>query len=559
MMPSGSLGAVSAVRAAGNTDPGLLREVNEDRFHLDLARGLFMVVDGVGGQAAGGKAADTAVSLLRSRLERETGPVPERLREAITLANNEIHRLAGQRPEWAGMACVLTVALIEDGRATIAHVGDTRLYKLRGDRLEKVTQDHSPVGEREDAGEISELEAMNHPRRNEVYRDVGSEPHQPRDPEFIDVRAIPFETDAALLLCSDGLTDVVDSSTIQRVVTQWAGHPQQVADALIEAANAAGGKDNVTVVYVERELFAATGAGLPGSDQEITRRHAPAGREAARRPAQRQEDHGQTRQRIVRSLLVLLLTLVILLVLYQSPPDLPVGGTPATPDGAVDPWRVTVTPSQSIADAMQAARPGTTVVVAPGQYREMVILKSHVRLVSQVRHGAVLRLPGSAPEAAAAIVATDVQEAAVDGFRIVGDAATPLGTAVLMNGSSVSLSELSITGATRAAIDVGRRSQAAITASDIQENAGAAVAVRSGGEAMLSHNVFSRNGAAGGSRPFVVEGGSTAQFMANVFQGIGPDAVLTNDNPDARTALARNNWFIDARPGHSSRPPARGR
>jgi serine/threonine protein phosphatase PrpC len=516
-------------------------------------------VDGVGGQAAGGKAADTAVSLLRSRLERETGPVPERLREAITLANNEIHRLAGQRPEWAGMACVLTVALIEDGRATIAHVGDTRLYKLRGDRLEKVTQDHSPVGEREDAGEISELEAMNHPRRNEVYRDVGSEPHQPRDPEFIDVRAIPFETDAALLLCSDGLTDVVDSSTIQRVVTQWAGHPQQVADALIEAANAAGGKDNVTVVYVEGELFAATGAGLPGSDQEITRRHAPAGREAARRPAQRQEDHGQTRQRIVRSLLVLLLTLVILLVLYQSPPDLPVGGTPATPDGAVDPWRVTVTPSQSIADAMQAARPGTTVVVAPGQYREMVILKSHVRLVSQVRHGAVLRLPGSAPEAAAAIVATDVQEAAVDGFRIVGDAATPLGTAVLMNGSSVSLSELSITGATRAAIDVGRRSQAAITASDIQENAGAAVAVRSGGEAMLSHNVFSRNGAAGGSRPFVVEGGSTAQFMANVFQGIGPDAVLTNDNPDARTALARNNWFIDARPGHSSRPPARGR
>ena len=559
MMSSGSLGAVSAVRAAGNTDPGLLREVNEDRFHLDLARGLFMVVDGVGGQAAGGKAADTAVSLLRTRLERETGPVPDRLREAITLANNEIHRLAAQRPEWTGMACVLTVAVVEDERVTIAHVGDTRLYKLRGDRLEKVTHDHSPVGEREDAGEISELEAMNHPRRNEVYRDVGSEPHQPRDPEFVDVRAIPFETDAALLLCSDGLTDVVDSSTIQRVVTQWAGHPQQVADALIEAANAAGGKDNVTVVYVEGELFAATGAGLPGSDQEITRRHAPAGREAARRPAQRQEDHGQTRQRIVRSLLVLLLTLVILLVLYQSPPDLPVGGTPATPDGAVDPWRVTVTPSQSIADAMQAARPGTTVVVAPGQYREMVILKSHVRLVSQVRHGAVLRLPGSAPEAAAAIVATDVQEAAVDGFRIVGDAATPLGTAVLMNGSSVSLSELSITGATRAAIDVGRRSQAAITASDIQENAGAAVAVRSGGEAMLSHNVFSRNGAAGGSRPFVVEGGSTAQFMANVFQGIGPDAVLTNDNPDARTALARNNWFIDARPGRVARPPARGR
>jgi PPM family protein phosphatase len=562
MMASGSLGAVSAVRAAGNTDPGLLRDVNEDRFHLDLARGLFMVVDGVGGQAAGGKAADTAVSLLRARLERETGPVPDRLREAITTANNEIHRLAGLRPEWSGMACVLTVAVVEEGRATIAHVGDTRLYKLRGDRLEKVTRDHSPVGEREDAGEISELEAMNHPRRNEVYRDVGSEPHKARDPEFIDVHAIPFESDAALLLCSDGLTDVVDSSSIQRVVTQWAGHPQQVVDALIEAANAAGGKDNVTVVYVEGELFAATGAGLPGSDQEITRRHGTAAREAAARQARSENDRapgGAGRESVVRALLVVLLTLVILLVVFQAPPDLPPGSTAAPPAGAADGWRVTVTPAQSIADALQNARPGTTIVVAPGQYREMLMLKSHVRLVSEVRHGAVLRLPGSAPEAAAAIVASDVQEAAVEGFRIVGDAATPLGTAVLMNGSTVSLSQLSITGATRAAIDIGRRSQAAVTASDIQENAGAAVAIRSGGEAMLSHNLFSKNGAGGGSKPFVVEGGSTAQFVANVFQGIGPDAVVAPDNPDARAALTRSNWFVDTRPARSSRPPTRGR
>jgi serine/threonine protein phosphatase PrpC len=562
MMASGSLDAVSAVRAAGNTDPGLLRDVNEDRFHLDLARGLFIVVDGVGGQAAGGKAADTAVALLRTRLERETGPGSDRLRDAITSANNEIHRLAGLRPEWAGMACVLTVAVVEDGRATIAHVGDTRLYKLRGDRLEKVTRDHSPVGEREDAGEISELEAMNHPRRNEVYRDVGSEPHKARDPEFIDVHAIPFESDAALLLCSDGLTDVVDSSAIQRVVTQWAGHPQQVVDALIEAANAAGGKDNVTVVYVEGELFAATGAGLPGSDQEITRRHGTAARETAARQARSENDRvrgGVGRQSVVRALLVILLTLVILLVVFQAPPDLRLGSTAVPPAGAADGWRVTVTPSESIADALQNARPGMTIVVAPGQYREMLMLKSHVRLVSEVRHGAVLRLPGSAPEAAAAIVASDVQDAAVEGFRIVGDAATPLGTAVLMNGSTVSLSQLSITGATRAAIDVGPRSQAAVTASDIQENAGAAIAVRSGGEAMLSHNVFSKNGAAGGSKPFVVEGGSTAQFIGNVFQGIGPDAVVPFDNPDARAALTRSNWFVDTRPARSSRPPARGR
>ena len=187
---------VSVLKAAGDTDPGLQREVNEDRFHVDLSRRLFMVIDGVGGQAAGGKAADTAVSMLRSRLERETGPVVERLREAITVANNEVHRVAGLRPEWNGMACVLTVVVVDDARAIVGHVGDTRLYKVRHDRIEKVTRDHSPVGEREDAHELSELEAMRHPRRNEVYRDVGSEPHGAGDSDFMDVKEIPFEPDA---------------------------------------------------------------------------------------------------------------------------------------------------------------------------------------------------------------------------------------------------------------------------------------------------------------------------------------------------------------------------
>src|SRR5687768_15885541 len=168
------LRAVDTLIAAGATDSGLQRDVNEDRFHFDVTRGLFIVVDGVGGQAAGGKAADVAVSMLRARLERETGPTAERVREAIALANNEIHRLASTRPEWHGMACVLTVAVVENGKATIGHVGDTRLYKLHGDRIEKITKDHSPVGEREDALEITEFEAMRHPRRNEVYRDVGS-------------------------------------------------------------------------------------------------------------------------------------------------------------------------------------------------------------------------------------------------------------------------------------------------------------------------------------------------------------------------------------------------
>src|SRR5215208_7552360 len=147
-----------ALTAAAGTDPGLQREVNEDRCHHDVARGVFAVIDGMGGQAAGGKAADVAVRMLRARLERETGPTADRVREAITIANNEILHLASSRPEWTGMACVLTVAVVDEQRATIGHVGDTRLYKLRGDGFEKVTRDHSPVGEREDAHEITEIE-----------------------------------------------------------------------------------------------------------------------------------------------------------------------------------------------------------------------------------------------------------------------------------------------------------------------------------------------------------------------------------------------------------------
>src|SRR5919112_1624652 len=117
---------VTTLTAAGDTDPGLQREVNEDRFHIDVARGIFVVVDGVGGQAAGGKAADVALTMLRTRLERETGATADRVREAITIANNEIHRIAALRPEWAGMACVLTVAVIRDQIAIVGHVGDTR-------------------------------------------------------------------------------------------------------------------------------------------------------------------------------------------------------------------------------------------------------------------------------------------------------------------------------------------------------------------------------------------------------------------------------------------------
>ena len=129
--------AVRNFRAAGLTDVGAQRVVNEDRFHVDQDRGIFIVVDGVGGQAAGGRAADTALEIIRTRLADGSGASATRVREAIAAANNEIHRQASTRPEWRGMACVLTVAVIQDARAVIGHVGDTRLYKLHAGAIQK--------------------------------------------------------------------------------------------------------------------------------------------------------------------------------------------------------------------------------------------------------------------------------------------------------------------------------------------------------------------------------------------------------------------------------------
>ncbi len=214
------------VRCAGASDPGRVRSNNEDAFHIDAERGIFLVVDGIGGQAAGEKAAEIAVERVRARLERQTGSIEQRVREAITMANNEILRTARANSEYSGMACVLTLAVLENGSAVVGHVGDSRLYQVRRGEIRKVTHDHSPVGEREDNRELSEADAMRHPRRNEVFRDVGSEEHTPDDEDFIELASVPFDSETALLLCSDGLSDQVASREIRAAVERNAGNPE---------------------------------------------------------------------------------------------------------------------------------------------------------------------------------------------------------------------------------------------------------------------------------------------------------------------------------------------
>ena len=526
----------STIAAAGATDAGLQREVNEDRFYVDETRGLFIVIDGVGGQAAGGKAADVALSMLRERLERETGPVPERVREAITVANNEILRLASTRPEWDGMACVLTVAVVKNGSATVGHVGDTRLYKLHDGHIEKVTRDHSPVGEREDAQEISEIDAMRHPRRNEVYRDVGSEPHAPDDPEFVELHEIPFDSGDALLLCSDGLSDLVESTSIARIAGEHTGNPQAVVRGLIDAANAAGGKDNVTAVYVEKATESAA---------VLLTRTLP------------------RRRRVILGTVIALLLLLSAFVLYRTG-YVPTLDWPIAPVASLTSTSLTQTvpAGESIAAAISRAQAGAVIEVEPGEYRERVTLTRNIRLVSVVPRGATIRLPATVSDVRPepAVIATGSAGGSLVGFRIVGDAQTPLGIGILVEGVGVSLVNVEVSGASTAAVSFARDSAGELLGSDIHDNSGAALAIQAGARPRITHNVFHRNGLSQNTpAAFTVEQGAMPFFQQNVFLGMRPDVFTTFDQA-ARLRLERDNWFMAPRPqgtiapSHASRP-----
>ena len=557
---SQSMHTATALRAAAETNAGLQRDVNEDRIHLDLARGLFLVIDGVGGHPAGGRAADIALATVRSRFERETGTLVDRVREAIALANNEIHRAAVSRPEWNGMACVLTVVVVDDTRAVVGHVGDTRLYKLRDARIDKITRDHSPIGEREDSNELSELEAMRHPRRNEVYRDVGSDLHEPDDPDFIDAYEIALEPDAALLLCSDGLTDLVHSSCLHRIVKRFAGRPEQVVKALIEAANAAGGKDNISVVYVEGEQFAPVGDDEARAAGEIARRD-----ETHRTVVEHAPHEGTRRGQPTNASRVAWLAAIALASAsisgtavrlwppgpaFHRPSGAAVAGAAAT---------IAVGPTESIAAAVQRAPAGSIVLVEPGEYRETLRLKDSVRIVSRVPRAATIRLSGTASEGDAAVVASGVVSAELAGFRVVGDAATPLGTGVLVRDSQASLVDIEVTGAAKAAIVVDGMSVATILASDVHDNPGTAMTIRAAA-ARLAHNVFMRNGTSERvRRSFIIDEGANPVVTGNVFQDVSRET-FADLSDGARAVLSRDNWFADAsdiRPTSTTTPSVR--
>lgn len=551
-----------ALLAAGASHPGVQREQNEDRWFADPARGVFCVVDGVGGHPGGEYASDIAVDMLRTRLARETGTPAERLREAVTLANNAIFDAATKAPALAGMTCVLTAAVVSGGTVTIGHVGDTRLYKLRRGVLHKLTHDHSPVGEREDAGELTEAEAMRHARRNEVYRDVGASPHEPDDDQFVEIVEAPFEDDAALLICSDGLTDQVPSAAIRRTLDAHAGQPSQAIESLIRAANEAGGKDNVTVVVVEGEGFSAS-----------VRAHGrwPTGRAGLDDPtssasARREVGRGQawTRRWVmlpVGVLLGVLATLAALAWWPQRPAWLRSPAADVAPVSVVEvprTWRVGLTPDAdvaSIADALLRAKTGDTIALAAGDYREPVTIHQPITLSGPA--DAVIRPPLGAPPGWTAVHVNGTRGVRIHGLSIAGATGEALARGLLVEGGEVQVHGLRLSGATEAGVELANGGQAGLFGVTVTDNAGTAIVVGRGARLRLEHSVLLRNGTtAGRLRPgVVIADGAEAVLIGNAIGDNGGAAVVGWPPADL-PALLRDNLIRPAPRAPQRRVPA---
>lgn len=240
----------------GLSDMGRQRSNNEDAFVVELMDDnavLAVVIDGVGGYEGGEVAAAIAQKEIPAYLKQfKRGERLELLKQAVTHANNAIYEQRQKDEQRPNMSCVLTSALVDVEKKVIdmVHVGDTRLYQFHHGVLTKLSHDHSLVGYREEMGDLTEEQAMHHPKRNEISRDVGSELHEIDDRDFLEAEELPLQPNSILLLCSDGLTDLITSKQIVSILEQ--NIPLKAKNKmLVDAANEAGGKDNVTVVLVE--------------------------------------------------------------------------------------------------------------------------------------------------------------------------------------------------------------------------------------------------------------------------------------------------------------------
>lgn len=239
--------------AFGLSDVGRRREGNEDEFRFDEGLGLYAVADGMGGHAAGEVASRLAVETLVETVRRLRGENPtadvlqasEQLREAMDVANQRICEEILVHEEQRGMGTTVAALLAIDEKAVIGHVGDSRVYLLRGGELHRLTSDHSWVNEQVKLGLLSDDAAQRHPMRNIVTRALGS-----RVDVVVDLALEPMRRGDVFLLCSDGLNTMIEDDEIREILTAHGDRPEEACRALVAAANARGGEDNTTVIVL---------------------------------------------------------------------------------------------------------------------------------------------------------------------------------------------------------------------------------------------------------------------------------------------------------------------
>ncbi len=238
------------------TDPGLARENNEDAVTYDPPTSLSVLADGMGGYNAGEVASGMATAFIRSELSRWLSQVGKtanarEVRRAMEIcvdnANRSIFNSANSNPQYAGMGTTLVVGVCHEARLMLGHIGDSRCYRLRGEELTQITKDHSLLQEQMDAGLITPEQAATSLNKNLVTRALGVE-----DSVLLEVNEHRVDAGDLYLMCSDGLSDMVDDAGIATIL-QTADTLEQKSVALVTAANAAGGRDNISVLLFQAQ------------------------------------------------------------------------------------------------------------------------------------------------------------------------------------------------------------------------------------------------------------------------------------------------------------------
>jgi serine/threonine protein phosphatase PrpC len=297
------------------TDTGRQRSANEDSVFVRAP--LFVIADGMGGARAGEVASKTVVDAFDRPLPEAP---PERvLRETIEGANRTVYSLANKDPNLSGMGTTTTAAILDEDadEVAIGHVGDSRAYRLRRGKLERLTRDHSLVEEMRRKGQLTEAQAEDHPQRSIITRSVGPEPEVE-----VDLQTVPAQAGDIFLLCSDGLTTMLDDEHVERLLNRATSMPNAVR-ALVDEANRAGGRDNISVIAFKvvdaaEPALDAEGATLIGSSAEEAGLTATEVRRRAAADAARQRREQATavrpgrRRRIVKRVAGLVALLVVI-------------------------------------------------------------------------------------------------------------------------------------------------------------------------------------------------------------------------------------------------------